>query len=84
MIEQPIPSMKSVVNKSEIVPTESIDSASISIIDGEYKKSDSKSQSSSMNTVLSYNTPFRKKAITSIERTRKLSILLKHQRYLVS
>lgn len=28
--------------------------------------------------------PFRKKAITSIERTRKLSILLKHQRYLVS
>lgn len=30
------------------------------------------------------NTPFRKKAITSIERTRKLSILLKHQRYLVS
>lgn len=29
-------------------------------------------------------TPFRKKAITSIERTRKLSILLKHQRYLVS
>lgn len=30
------------------------------------------------------NTPFRKKAITSIERTRKLSILLKHQRYMVS
>lgn len=28
--------------------------------------------------------PFRKKAITSIERTRKLSILLKHQRTLVS
>lgn len=28
--------------------------------------------------------PFRKKAITSIERTRKLSILLKHQHYLVS
>lgn len=30
------------------------------------------------------NTPFRKKAITSIERTRKLSILLRHQHYLVS
>lgn len=30
------------------------------------------------------NVPFRKKAITSIERTRKLSILLKHQHYLVS
>lgn len=30
------------------------------------------------------STPFRKKAITSIERTRKLSILLKHQQYLVS
>lgn len=30
------------------------------------------------------NAPFRKKAITSIERTRKLSILLKHQHYLVS
>lgn len=30
------------------------------------------------------NAPFRKKAITSIERTRKLSILLKHQQYLVS
>lgn len=30
------------------------------------------------------NPPFRKKAITSIERTRKLSILLKHQQYLVS
>lgn len=30
------------------------------------------------------NGPFRKKAITSIERTRKLSILLKHQQYLVS
>lgn len=30
------------------------------------------------------NPPFRKKAITSIERTRKLSILLKHQHYLVS
>lgn len=29
-------------------------------------------------------TPFRKKAITSIERTRKLSILLRHQHYLVS
>lgn len=30
------------------------------------------------------NGPFRKKAITSIERTRKLSILLKHQHYMVS
>lgn len=30
------------------------------------------------------NAPFRKKAITSIERTRKLSILLKHQHFLVS
>lgn len=30
------------------------------------------------------STPFRKKAITSIERTRKLSILLRHQHYLVS
>lgn len=30
------------------------------------------------------NTPFRKKAITCIERTRKLSILLRQQRYLVS
>lgn len=28
--------------------------------------------------------PFRKKAITSIERTRKLSILLKHQHSMVS
>lgn len=81
MIEQPIPSIKSVINTTD---NDAMGTASVSVPIDLPINSDTKSELSLMDSMPNFNVPFRKKAITSIERTRKLSILLKHQRDLVS
>lgn len=81
MIEQPIPSIKSVINTTD---NDGMGTASVSVPIDLPNNSDTKSELSLMDSMPNVNVPFRKKAITSIERTRKLSILLKHQRHLVS
>lgn len=71
---------KVIGNSSSVI--ESIDCQS-SIDRNSLDESDERSSIAKLVDSTPANTPFRKKAITSIERTRKLSILLRHQHYLV-